>query len=268
MSLGEATRVALQVFKATGGLVWKRHPMNHTRRANAKTRHARIRQRTRSLPAHPSDAHSLCVSKLTIGSQPKFLPPSSALPSFLHLPLRLTKRPASPLTTFTQTRACNMRGTLLLALLILSPSSHGPTCSLPSPSPFPNPHLRMLRQLKHVLRVCAAAPPHAADPTHFVAPSLRPFPIPCPPFPFPSPHLHHELPGPLSRLPPPLLHSPYKMLIPLPPPFPPTSTTNCQAEEVLRVCAAAPPHAAADPAHCPPPHEAASGQQAHGTAQQ
>ncbi|GJP73688.1 hypothetical protein CLOP_g4377 [Closterium sp. NIES-67] len=61
MAVGEATRVALQVFKATGGLVWKRHPMNHTRRANAKTRHERIRQVEQVLRvcAAPASANAL-----------------------------------------------------------------------------------------------------------------------------------------------------------------------------------------------------------------
>lgn len=39
-----STPPLFQVFKKTGGLVWKRIAMNHTRRANAKDRHRRIRQ--------------------------------------------------------------------------------------------------------------------------------------------------------------------------------------------------------------------------------
>eukprot|EP00897_Mesotaenium_endlicherianum_P001475 jgi/Mesen1/1355/ME000013S00847 len=42
MALGEASRVLQQVFKQTGGLVWKNWPMNHTRRANAKKRALRV----------------------------------------------------------------------------------------------------------------------------------------------------------------------------------------------------------------------------------
>lgn len=38
------TKVMQVVFKQTGGLVWKNWPMNHTRRANAKKRHRRLRQ--------------------------------------------------------------------------------------------------------------------------------------------------------------------------------------------------------------------------------
>ncbi|CAI5532600.1 unnamed protein product [Closterium sp. Naga37s-1] len=81
MALGEATRVALQVFKATGGLVWKRHPMNHTRRANAKTRHARIRQAEQVLrvcaasppnaaadPAHSPPPHEAASGQQALGT--------------------------------------------------------------------------------------------------------------------------------------------------------------------------------------------------------
>jgi hypothetical protein len=39
-----ATRVMEVVIKRSGGLVWKNWPMNHTRRANAKKRHVRLRQ--------------------------------------------------------------------------------------------------------------------------------------------------------------------------------------------------------------------------------
>eukprot|EP00850_Spirogloea_muscicola_P023613 SM000372S13689 [mRNA] locus=s372:77302:77995:- [translate_table: standard] len=40
----QASRPVLQVFKRTGGLVWKNWPMNHTRRANAKERHRRLQK--------------------------------------------------------------------------------------------------------------------------------------------------------------------------------------------------------------------------------
>ncbi len=38
------SRVMEVVIKQSGGLVWKNWPMNHTRRANAKKRHVRLRQ--------------------------------------------------------------------------------------------------------------------------------------------------------------------------------------------------------------------------------
>lgn len=44
MGLGQPTRVLSEVFKQTGGLVWKIWPLNHTRRANAKARNRRIQQ--------------------------------------------------------------------------------------------------------------------------------------------------------------------------------------------------------------------------------
>ncbi|CAI5458959.1 unnamed protein product [Closterium sp. Yama58-4] len=67
MALGEVTRVALQVFKATGGLVWKRHPINHTRRANAKTRHARIR--------HAEEVLRVCAAAPPLAADPAHSPP-------------------------------------------------------------------------------------------------------------------------------------------------------------------------------------------------
>lgn len=46
-----STPPLFQVFKKTGGLVWKRMAMNHTRRANAKERHRRMQQ-VRASPLH------------------------------------------------------------------------------------------------------------------------------------------------------------------------------------------------------------------------
>ncbi|GJP29296.1 hypothetical protein CLOM_g23898 [Closterium sp. NIES-68] len=77
MAVGEATRVALQVFKATGGLVWKRHPMNHTRRANAKTRHERIRQVEQVLRVCAAPASANAPQPTASAPQQGASPPSS-----------------------------------------------------------------------------------------------------------------------------------------------------------------------------------------------